>query len=264
VRLPQRLAAVNHRGRRLPTVLGIGIAAGTGLTLLVRDLIGPGVSAQEAIAAAGAGIVLAGGLIDDLVPIGPRGLRNHLRELLAGRITTGIVKLIVIAGASVVVVATIGPPGRVPAAAGVALLMGTTNLWNGLDVRPGRAIKSFLAISLLLVAVDPPWGPDAPLFRSIWPWTLLALVPDLRERAMLGDAGANLLGFAIGLALLGTVGDTALVVLALAGVALNVIADTVTLSRVIDAVPPLRWFDRLGRSAEPPSGPEPSPPSSEP
>jgi hypothetical protein len=31
---------------------------------------------------------------------------------------------------------------------------------------------------------------------------------------------------------------------------LNVLADTVTLSRVIDAVPPLRWFDRLGRAAE--------------
>jgi hypothetical protein len=26
-----------------------------------------------------------------------------------------------------------------------------------------------------------------------------------------------------------------------------VIAETVTLSRVIDVVPPLRWFDRIGR-----------------
>jgi hypothetical protein len=32
-------------------------------------------------------------------------------------------------------------------------------------------------------------------------------------------------------------------------VALNVLAETVTLSRLIDAVAPLRWFDRVGRVA---------------
>ena len=31
--------------------------------------------------------------------------------------------------------------------------------------------------------------------------------------------------------------------------ALNVAAELVSFSRVIDAVPPLRWFDRLGRCA---------------
>jgi hypothetical protein len=30
-------------------------------------------------------------------------------------------------------------------------------------------------------------------------------------------------------------------------VALNVLAETITLSRSIEAVPPLRWYDALGR-----------------
>jgi len=30
-------------------------------------------------------------------------------------------------------------------------------------------------------------------------------------------------------------------------IGLNVLAETVTFSRTIEAVPPLRWFDRLGR-----------------
>ncbi len=30
-------------------------------------------------------------------------------------------------------------------------------------------------------------------------------------------------------------------------VVVNAVAETVTLSRVIEAVPPLRWFDGLGR-----------------
>ena len=34
---------------------------------------------------------------------------------------------------------------------------------------------------------------------------------------------------------------------AVATVVLNVVAETVTLSRVIEVLPPLRWFDRLGQ-----------------
>jgi hypothetical protein len=64
---------------------------------------------------------------------------------------------------------------------------------------------------------------------------------------MLGDAGANLLGFTVGVALYGALTDAQVVAAAAVAVALNVVADTVTLSRVIDAMPPLRWFDRIGR-----------------
>ena len=64
---------------------------------------------------------------------------------------------------------------------------------------------------------------------------------------MLGDGGANLLGFTIGLGLYLVLPDWGVVVGAAAAVAINAVAETVTLSRVIDAVPPLRWFDGLGR-----------------
>jgi hypothetical protein len=64
---------------------------------------------------------------------------------------------------------------------------------------------------------------------------------------MLGDAGANLLGFTVGLGLALRLATWQLAVAAAVVVALNVLAETVTLSRVIDAAPPLRWVDRLGR-----------------
>jgi hypothetical protein len=72
---------------------------------------------------------------------------------------------------------------------------------------------------------------------------------------MLGDAGANLLGFAVGIALVTGASDAVLVALAAALVVLNVMAETVTLSRVIDVVPPLRWLDRLGRLPDAPPTP---------
>ena len=64
---------------------------------------------------------------------------------------------------------------------------------------------------------------------------------------MLGDAGANVLGLVAGIGMFDRLGLVGLWV-ALAGVvALHVLSETVTLSRIIRAVPPLRWLDDLGR-----------------
>src|SRR5690348_18102230 len=70
---------------------------------------------------------------------------------------------------------------------------------------------------------------------------------DLRERLMLGDTGANVLGGALGLAVVLDVGRGSRNVILVVLVLLNVAAELLSFSRVIDAVPPLRAFDRLGR-----------------
>jgi hypothetical protein len=66
---------------------------------------------------------------------------------------------------------------------------------------------------------------------------------------MLGDGGANLLGFAAGLAVYDVAADAWVAVAAAAAVGLNVVADTVSFSRVIDRTPPLRFLDGIGRRA---------------
>jgi UDP-N-acetylmuramyl pentapeptide phosphotransferase/UDP-N-acetylglucosamine-1-phosphate transferase len=67
---------------------------------------------------------------------------------------------------------------------------------------------------------------------------------------MLGDTGANVLGAAVGWGLVVAVGSAgewaALVVVVL----LNLVSERVSFTRVIDAVAPLRWFDRLGALPE--------------
>lgn len=241
-----RLAVANHRGVMVPRTLGLWLAgAAAGSSALVAAL-GP----HGSVARAGWGaliasmLVFAAGLVDDLVPDGPRGIRAHLGALASGHVSTGIVKVLVIVASAVVVVALqLERPDWIRAV-GVVLVAACANVWNGLDVRPGRALKFGLVAMVGLVGVDVAMLPTLP---GVAVASVLALWPDLRERRMLGDGGANLLGFTIGLGLYLVLPDGAVVAAALIAVMINAAAETVTLSRVIDAVPPLRWFDDLGR-----------------
>jgi hypothetical protein len=247
--------AENYRGEQLPAILGlVAIAPGAivGLFAGLAIVTGQGRSLDAAawISLGGSLLVFAAGVMDDLVPSGARGLRAHLRSLASGHMTTGILKLVVIAGSSVVVVAAQPVHPGVTRLAGLVLLAGCANLWNGLDVRPGRALKYFVlaAGAVLLGGVPLRLAPSVP---GVLLGAILALPADLRERAMLGDGGSNLLGFTAGLALYVVLPSPWVWMAAGAAVTLNVLADIVTLSRLIDTVGPLRWFDRLGRVSAP-------------
>jgi hypothetical protein len=238
------LATANHRGVLVPRVLGLALAlCATASTVLYAAVRDAGATAWGALA--GVLLVFAAGLIDDLAPVGPRGLRNHMRELASGRMTTGILKLLVIVGASVVIIAL--QPGRAgyARATAVVLVAASANVWNGLDVRPGRALKAFVVICVPFFI----WGhlANVPAMAGLAAGAIVALPFDLTERAMLGDGGANALGLAAGVAVADVLPDPWMPVAAAAAVGLNVLADTVTFSRVIEATPPLRWADALGR-----------------
>jgi UDP-N-acetylmuramyl pentapeptide phosphotransferase/UDP-N-acetylglucosamine-1-phosphate transferase len=265
VRWSRAPAAENHRGSRVPVVLGWALAAAAGAGALAVGTppwpYGPGGSPAGfplvadgpptmalvvARVCVGAAIVFAAGLVDDLVDDGPRGIRGHLGALVSGHVTTGFVKLVVAVGAAVAVVAVLPPRGLPVDAAAVVTIAGSTNVWNGLDVAPGRAAKFFLLAASPFALTWQVAGPG-PIVPACWGGALGVLGFDLRERGMLGDAGSTLLGFAAGLGLVLAVPDWGVVLGALGVVALNAVAETITLSRAIDAVPPLRWFDRLGR-----------------
>ena len=76
----------------------------------------------------------------------------------------------------------------------------------------------------------------------------LALLPlDLGELAMLGDAGSNLLGYLVGVGLMASLPAWGLGVALAAVLLVHLAAETVTLSRIIRAAPPLRGLDDIGR-----------------
>ncbi len=176
---------------------------------------------------------------------GPRGWRGHARALGEGRLSTGAIKAIGALALAAYVVSGRGLESW-GYLADVALLILATNLFNLLDLRPGRAEKG---LGLL----------GAGLCLGAWTFAPLELLGifagaiavgawfTLRERAMLGDTGSNLVGAVAGVWLLTTLGESGrLVALALVA-ALTIFGELRSISASIDSVPPLRWLDSLGR-----------------
>ena len=246
---PRRLVKENRSGRAVPVVLGICLVSAF---LLVVPVIAGTTRAElgwvglvELAAVLGLAVV---GLLDDLFGEAPRGFRGHLGALRRVRVTTGTVKLIAGLGAALALALAMG--GQPIRAVGATVLVAAaTNLWNALDVVPGRALKwAILALASVLAAG---WtGPAAVPAGTALGAAVGSLPHDLGERAMLGDCGSNPLGFLCGAGLAVVLPTAGLLVAAGTALLLQVAAETVTISRLIDAVPPVRWFDRLGRRAE--------------
>jgi UDP-N-acetylmuramyl pentapeptide phosphotransferase/UDP-N-acetylglucosamine-1-phosphate transferase len=246
---------VNHRGNPIPTAAGLVLAV-TALaveaTVTVVDVAGVDVDAasigpRRLAVLAAVGFCLLG-MLDDLAGTGESGgFRGHLRALVAGRLTTGAVKLFGGAALAIVVVAA-GTSGRslgrlVGDAALVAL---AANLGNLLDRAPGRVTKATL-LTFAVLAVATGAGPElAGVALAIGAGAGL-LVPDLRERCMLGDAGANVLGAAVGLGVVLACSPSVRLAALVAVAALNLLSEAVSFSRLIERTPPLRALDRLGR-----------------
>jgi hypothetical protein len=161
-------------------------------------------------------------------------------------VTTGLLKLAGGAAIAVVLVATPGFKTGRGLLVDAMLIALSANFANLLDRAPGRVLKSGLVgyVPLALVlGVSPIGVAIAPVMGAAFG----LLGDDLRERLMLGDTGANVIGAVLGLGVVLGASEGWRLAIMLTLLALNVAAELVSFSGVIDAVPPLRWFDQLGR-----------------
>ncbi|HVE74164.1 MAG TPA: hypothetical protein VNA30_03610 [Mycobacteriales bacterium] len=165
-----------------------------------------------------------------------KGFRGHAAALRSGALTAGAVKVAGVGAAGVLSCALLpGRRSRGDVVVGGALVAAMANLINLFDARPGRALKVG-GLAALAVGMPGPAG------------AATALLPDdLRERTMLGDAGANALGALVGLAVVHRGGRWGSRVALGAAVAMTAASEVVSFTRVIEGTPALRWADDLGR-----------------
>jgi UDP-N-acetylmuramyl pentapeptide phosphotransferase/UDP-N-acetylglucosamine-1-phosphate transferase len=237
---PSRWQRRNFRDREVSLLLGPAVGAGA---LAGIAAAGPPGRNSALLVVASAAVV--GGYDDLYGDRHARGLRGHLRALLEGRVTTGMVKLV-----SLIAVAAVGASRRhrhpVDAALGTVLVAGSANLVNLFDLRPGRAAKvTTLAAAGLSVGASREGRAVAAVAAGA---AGAAMGPDLGERAMLGDCGAGTLGALLGWSAAVSGSRLRRTFLAAAVVGLTAASERVSFSSVIETVPALRALDELGRA----------------
>jgi UDP-GlcNAc:undecaprenyl-phosphate/decaprenyl-phosphate GlcNAc-1-phosphate transferase len=250
------LARTNYRGRRAAFPAGAPLLACALLALAPLavlddradlDLLEPELRRWIVYVL---GVALLG-LLDDALGRGaaedaPRGWRGHARAVLGGGFSTGAIKA---GGALALAAYAVSGRGRegLDYVADLALLLLATNLFNLLDLRPGRVEKAFALLLAGLCLGAWTAEPLELLGLFIGP-ALVGAAFTLRERAMLGDTGSNLIGALAGISLLVTLDETGRSIALGLIAALTIYGEFRSISAAIERIPPLRWIDSLGRS----------------
>jgi len=244
----------NFRARELPCPFGVLVPAAALLALAPLALVARLGSVEvfepriEPVLVYALGVI-ALGLIDDAFggagdARAPRGLRAHGAALLRGELSTGVLKAGGSLGLALFAMGYEPSDGRWLLAAAVLVL--ATHAFNVLDLRPGRAAKAFVALAAGLTI-------GSTQLRTLWTLGLFAgpaLVAggyDLRERAMLGDTGASLLGALAGLWIVLTLSLTGQLISLAVLVLMTLYGELRSISTLVERVPVLRELDSWGR-----------------
>jgi UDP-GlcNAc:undecaprenyl-phosphate GlcNAc-1-phosphate transferase len=242
----------NYRGEQLPFPFGVLVFAAAAVALVPLVLIYrvAGDSAFVQVDAPGTVLiwvfgVAALGLADDALSGPSRGWRGHGAAVARGAFSTGALKAAGTLGLALYVTQVgFNSFGDQLLAAGVLVL--ATNLFNLLDLRPGRSVKAFALLGIALALGE--WEIRTFEYLGLFIGPLLvAGLFDVRERAMLGDTGSNIAGALAGLWLVLVLGTTGqLVALAVLAV-LTAYGEFRSISAVVERTPGLRHLDSIGR-----------------
>lgn len=237
--------------------------SGKDVSLTEGLMASAGMIAGAAVAPVGArmgaltaiGSAAAAGYIDDQLedrfPAKGKGLRGHLGALREGKLTSGALKIGVIGGGAALGTLPLPRSGSAPRRCVTwlcqsALVAGSANLVNLLDLRPGRALKACGLAALPLAASGQ--GIGAAMAGSVVASSAVCAPDDLSGQAMLGDFGANALGAGLGYAVASSPRVSVRAGVLGAVVALTLVSEKVSFSQVIEGNPVLSWIDQLGRS----------------
>jgi len=188
----------NFLGEAVPTGLGVGFLPGVLFGSFLLVLMENTDIRLVLINALGFVVMSLAGIVDDILGNNNvKGIRKHLKSLLDLRLTTGGLKA-AFGGLIAALISTVVSESLIEGIVNCLLVMLFTNLVNLLDLRPGRAVKSFFLLwwsSLFFMPVRAHAYILYPLAGC-----LVAYLPyDANRIGMMGDAGSNAIGLSLGL-----------------------------------------------------------------
>jgi hypothetical protein len=240
----ERWTRTNYTGRPVTLLEGPAFVVSA-----VAGALAGGAGAPAAVAGLGAG---AFGVLDDLVGGSPsKGLGGHLAAAGRGEVTTGAIKVVGLCGAGLLTAWIIDRPriqdAKLATLVGAAVIAGSANIANLLDLRPGRALKVVLLFAAPLLAAGRGKRISCATAGGVAGAAIGALPDDLAGRSMLGDTGANSAGAMIGSALVARTGLRGRLLALLVVTGLTLASEKISFTTVIESTPGLRELDALGR-----------------
>ena len=228
----------NFRGDRIPT--------GYGFVFVMAAV--PAYALLGARAGLFLGLVLGFGILgflDDV--LGTRevgGFKGHLRLLAKGKVSTGLIKALG-GGILALVIGLIAADFNwaIGILNGLVISL-SANTLNLLDLRPGRAVSCWW-LGMLALGFVPSARLHAPYLLPVLIPALWLSVLDRSAKVMLGDAGSNVLGAVLGLAIVLSLGLPARLALVILMAAVNIYSEKYSISRLIENNGFLTRLDRL-------------------
>lgn len=239
----KNLITVNYAGRQVINSGGLMLLMPVLLASLPIFLLNP--RPVEVIFILMIPMLAFTGLIDDILgDTLSKGLTGHANVILKNGFSTGILKALS-GGMIGLLLAWISYQSLLVMFLDVFIFALSVNAINLLDLRPGRAIKGFGFLILIIAAVAR--FAELQFVLPVIIVLLLYIGGELEEVYMLGDTGASLLGGILGFYGLMVLNPTAKVILFTLLFSMHVLSEFVSLSELIEHTSWLNRLDMLGR-----------------
>ena len=242
--VPQALKN-NYLGERIPNGMGIvflpAVMCGSIVLILTRETE----ITLVLLTVLGTAVMSLAGIADDLLGDNKtKGLRGHIGCLFRGRLTTGGFKALA-GGMTAVLLSVLVSARLTEGVLNCILIMLFTNLLNLLDLRPGRAIKTFFiawGVTFFIPSFRDHWSVLSPLAGG-----LATYIPyEMGRKGMMGDAGSNGIGVSLGLYYcLGTKLYPKVAIVAVL-VLLHILSEKYSITTFINRNKILRYIDGFG------------------
>lgn len=188
----------NFLGEAIPTCLGVGFLPGVLAGSFILALMESTDTRLVLLNVLGFAVMCLAGTVDDILGNNNvKGLKGHIKNLLHLKLTTGGLKA-VFGGVTAVLISAVVSESLLEGVVNCLLVMLFTNLVNLLDLRPGRAVKSFFLLWWSWFFLMPARAHAYLLYPLAG--CLVAYLPyDAKRKGMMGDAGSNAIGLSLGL-----------------------------------------------------------------
>lgn len=236
----------NFKSNKIPNAMGILFIFVQVITLGIIEIINPIDNKINLIYLLGFVFIGIIGLLDDLIGEKDiKGLKGHIKAFFRGKLTTGAIKAFLGLFISFVISSYISTDIINFIINGLVIGLFTNSI-NLFDLRPGRAAKTFILVSVLLIIISSKSYTNHIIY-SIYGLLIPYIILDLKAEVMMGDTGANVLGFTLGIYTTTNLDIITKIVILIMLILIHFLAEKVSFSKIIENNRVLKYLDNIGR-----------------